>query len=137
MKGDFKKLFSELGGQNVPPGLYNDIVFKLETARIKKARFGLIFQSVLSVVSFVAAFPIFMNVVERFSQSGFSQYLSLVFTDGEIVLSNWKVFASSLLESAPFYEATIFLAVVFVLLQSLKFAVRNLKMVQYHIYQPN
>jgi len=137
MKGDLKKLFSELGGQNIPPSLYNDIVFKLETARIKKARLGLIFQGVLSLVSFVIAFPIFLNVAERFSQSGFFQYLSLVFTDGEIVLSNWKVFASSLLESAPFYEATIFLAVVFVLLQSLKFAVRNLKIAQFHVYQPN
>jgi hypothetical protein len=137
MSKEFKHLFSGLEKQEVPLGLYDDIVFKLEKARIKKGRTGLLIQSILSITSLVAIFPVFMNVVERFSQSGFFQYLSLIFTDGEIVLSNWKIFVSSLLESAPFYEVTILLVAIFVLLESLKFAFRNFKMIQYRIYQPN
>jgi len=137
MSKEFNHLFGSLEKQEIPPGLYNDIVFKLEKARIKKGRTGLLIQGILSLVSLVAIFPVFLNVVERFSQSGFFQYLSLIFTDGEIVLSNWKIFVSSLLESAPFYEVTILLIAIFVLLESLKFAFRNLKMIQYRAYQPN
>jgi len=137
MKGNIYKILNDFGEQSIPATLYNDIVVKIEKAKIKKARINLLFQGTLSVLSFVAIFPVFINVVKGFSQSGFFSYLSLIFTDSEVIFFNWKVFATSLLESTPFYEVMIFLVVIFVLLESIKFAFNNLKMVQYHIYQPN
>ncbi|MGB8815673.1 MAG: hypothetical protein WCC74_00315 [Minisyncoccia bacterium] len=129
MKNDYKNLFGKLGGQEVPLSLYSDIIFKLEKAKFEKARNGLMIEGTFVVTSFIAIFPIFMNVIKGFSSSGFWQYFSLLFTDSGVVLSNWKVFATSLLESAPFYEMTILLVVVFVLLESTKFAFKNLEQV--------
>ena len=124
-------LFSILGSKEIPSDLYEKIVFKIEKASIRKAKISLFYQGLLAVVSFASIFPVFIGVIKGFSQSGFWQYFSLIFTDGGIVLSNWKVFLTSLLESAPFYEMTFFLIIVFVLLESAKFASGNYRQVFY------
>lgn len=59
-----------------------------------------------------------------FVRSGFGQYLTLLFWDSKTVLVNWQDFGLSLLESLPVISTTALLAMVFVLLFTLRLVLK-------------
>lgn len=112
-----------------PADLYEKIIFRIEKQEMKSATFKSIFQGIITLASFVVAFPVFTNLLNGFSQSGFWQYFYFIFTDSGMVMTHFQTFLTSLVESAPFYEMTLFLTVVFVFLESAKYVSRNLRQV--------
>ena len=76
--------------------------------------------STLAMASLAALVPAFQYAAEELSQSGFSTYFLLLFSDSRIVLANWQSFGLSLMESLPMVEITIMLSAMFVFLFSLK-----------------
>ncbi len=79
--------------------------------------------------SAVALIPIFKMVQKGFIESGFFEFLSLLFSDIEIVTAYWQNFAMSLLESLPLMSLIMFSAVVLIFLEFLKLLVKDLKVV--------
>ncbi len=59
-------------------------------------------------------------------QSELLKILSLVFSDPKVVLANWQDFGLFVLESLPAISLAIFFVALFVLLGSLKYAVKYL-----------
>ena len=112
-----------------PADLYEKIVFRVQREEVKSASIRSVFQGCITLASFVFAFPIFINVLNGFSQSGFWQYFSLIFTDSAVVITHFQTFLTSLVESTPFYEITIFLVVLFIFLGSIKYVSENLRQV--------
>ena len=55
-------------------------------------------------------------LASEISASGSMQYLSLIFSDTGLALSNWREIAFSLIESAPAQAAGLFVLFLFVLL---------------------
>lgn len=64
-------------------------------------------------------------IAQAISQSSFYQYLSLLFSDSDIVLSYWKSFAMSLVESMPFFAVTLVLFAVVALMMSIRVLIKN------------
>ena len=95
----------------------------------RSARINFTFSITCFVVSIIAIFPAFIYIGNSFYQSGFIQYFSAIFSDGGIILTYWKDYLSLMAESAPVFEISIFLVIIFVLLLSFKSAIKNAKLV--------
>jgi hypothetical protein len=69
-----------------------------------------IFLGILSAGSFVGSVFAYISLAHSFAQSGFLQYISLMFSDGGTLMSAWKDFLLVLAESLPLFETAVFLA---------------------------
>lgn len=127
---DYEKLFSHLEQPEPPDCLLNKIINHIRQKRRLQAlkwRFPLF--AVLLVGSATAAIPAFQSARSSLVESGFTQFLSLLFYDTGAVMAYWDSFASALLESFPVISIVLFLAVVFIFLESLKRVARDIRVV--------
>lgn len=86
--------------------------------------------AVLTVLSAVAFVPAIWLLRQHSAASGFSEFLSLFFSDFRLVVWDyWQSFLLTLLEALPAAALIIFLAVLLLFLESLKLFVNNLKIV--------
>ncbi|MFA5831017.1 MAG: hypothetical protein WC878_04280 [Candidatus Paceibacterota bacterium] len=108
-----------------PREIYNNILFRVDRDRMRAARIRLALFGAMSFVSFIALFPALQYAARGFYQSGSYEYLSLLFSDGTALLPYWKEFFFTILESMPVFEMATALTVVYVLLESVKLAIRN------------
>lgn len=127
MYNNYEKIFQKLGQIEVPEGLGGKIMAKIEAQKIRSAKTRFVFLAITAVASVFAAVPALQYAAREFYQSGFYQYFSLLFSDGGAVMASWKEFALSLAESLPLLGATVFLSIVFILLGSIRLAVKNMK----------
>ena len=109
-----------------PERLYLGILARIESEKRRIARILLAFFGVVAAASLAAIIPSFQYAAREFAQSGFYEYLFLLFSDSGAVLASWREFALSLAESLPITEITIFLVMVFVFLVSAKLAIKNI-----------
>jgi len=109
----------------VPPDLFDKVMLGIER---KKNSQALRRRFVLALISFLPflfiTFPVWRNFQINIIQSGFSEYLALLFYDFKIVLANWQDFGLSLLESLPVISMAATLAVLLGLSLTLKFVIR-------------
>ena len=125
MNDNCEKLFQKLEQFEPSEKLRNGILARIDFEKRRSTRTRLAFLGALATASFVAMIPSFQYLAQEFSQTGIYQYLSLIFSDGSIVIASWKEFSLLLAESLPLVEITIFLATVFTFLISVKLAVKN------------
>jgi hypothetical protein len=129
MEKNYKQLFEGLRAFEPPKNLHANILAHINMARVRAARIKAVLFGLTTLLSFIALIPAFTYLAQQFQQSGFHQYLSLIFSDGSVVLSYWQDYALSIVESIPFTETIIFLCVLFVLLGSARLVVRNARIV--------
>jgi len=129
MKKNYKQLFERLQSFEPPKALHANILARINVARTRAARIKSVLFGLTTVLSFAALIPAFTYLAQQFQQSGLYQYLSLIFSDGEVVLSYWQDYALSIVESIPFTEIIVFMTVLFVLLGSAKLVVKNIRIV--------
>ena len=75
------------------------------------------FMGFVSLVGLVPALKVLSN---DFTQSGFYEYFSLIFSDGGSMLSYWKEFVFSLAESLPTMSIIFTLSLLFICFLSLR-----------------
>ncbi len=102
-------------------------IINAERKRLAKIR--LFYTSAFGLVSLLAVVPVTQYFLAEFSQSGFYQYLSLIFSDGSTALANWKELTLSLLESLPVTSMTIILVIIFALVVVTKFIIRDFQII--------
>ena len=113
-----------------PKGLYESIMNRIrEERRISVLRRRIILFCLGFVVSAAAFVPAFRWLQTDLSNSGFLQFFSLLFSDFKIVATYWQSFLMSLLETVPAISLAVFLAAVFVFLESLNFLAKNIKFI--------
>lgn len=133
MENDLNKLFQNLGGVTVPAGLDRAVFARIdrETHRAARLRFAVFVP--LALLSSVGVVVSFQYLAREIVQSGLSQYLSVIASDGGVVLAYWKEFSLSVAEQAPVFEIAIFLGTIVTLFGSLKAAVKNARTIFTHI----
>jgi hypothetical protein len=122
---NYQKLLNNLGGKSAPEGLYKAVLLRLdsEKSRVAKRRFVFSVAALsASVVAFVSAIWVMFSSL---ADSGFWKFGSLIFTDSGTVLTYWKQFSLSLIESFSVPEVALSLACVFAVMLSLKFLLKN------------
>ncbi|MFA6535822.1 MAG: hypothetical protein WCT25_00130 [Candidatus Paceibacterota bacterium] len=110
---------------NPPAKLKAVILSEIGKEERRRAKFFLFSASgglLLSLSGLVWSLGYLSQAVE---QSGFYSYLSLLFSDIDLVLSSERELAFSLIESAPVSEITVSLTLVATLLLSLRILVAN------------
>lgn len=130
MRKDYEKLFTHLTPPEPPDGLLNNIMKRIhreQRVRMLKWRFG--FFAMVFIGSSIAAIPAFQSVQASLAESGFMEFLSLMFADTGAVMAYWQSFTAALLETLPIMSIALFLVVIFSFLESLKYVVRDFRVV--------
>jgi hypothetical protein len=124
-QNNYQKLLNNLGESRAPEGLYRAVISRVsaEQNRSAKKRFVVAVGSlVASVAASVAAVLV---LATSLTQSGFWKFVSLAFSDGGTVMTYWRQFSMSLLESFSMPEMVVSLVCVFAVMLSLKFLLKN------------
>ncbi len=79
------------------------------------------------ILALVAVIPAFIWFKSGITNSGFMDFFSLLFSDSSFVVSYWQSFTMSLLESLPILSIIALLSVVWVILETSKLLIRDLK----------
>ncbi len=111
----------------MPEGLLDKILARIkreETLLALKKR--LVIFSVSAIGSLIAFIPAFRLMQAELSQSGFTQFFSLIFSDTDVVLNVWTSFVFSILESLPALSIIALLTAIFIFLISLKFLAKDI-----------
>lgn len=106
---------------NPPQGLEKQILLLI----YRKERSYMILQSGLSLLSFVAFFPLTSALLESFSNSSLSQYFSLLLSGDGMLASYWQELTLSIVESLPIISIILFFAIGIIFTYSLNRAIRN------------
>ena len=79
----------------------------------------------MGLASLIGLVPAFKELLSDFTQSGFYEYFSLLFSDGGSMLSYWKEFVFSLVESLPTISIIFTLSLLFICFLSLRHLVKQ------------
>ncbi|KKR42196.1 MAG: hypothetical protein UU10_C0014G0010 [Parcubacteria group bacterium GW2011_GWF1_40_6] len=82
--------------------------------------------SSLGFTSLASLVPVFKILLNDLTQSGFYEYASLAFSDTSLVLSAWKEFAFSLVESLPIMSMIFTLSLLFTIFLSIKYVFKQI-----------
>ena len=127
MRQDYEKLFSNLQWIEPPRHLLVSILAQIRRERIVRARWRFALHVSLLIGSIVILISGSRYFLAEFRQSGFYQYLALLFLDGGFVIKFWHDFALSLVESLPLASGAVVLSGIFIFLISLKGMARDIK----------
>jgi hypothetical protein len=125
MGKDYKN-FTANKNIEIPPDLLNKVMSRIEREKNSQALRGRFILSLISLLPFLfIALPAWRSFQINIIQSGFGEYLALLFYDFKIVLANWQDFGLSLLESLPVVNMAAALTVLLGLSLTLKFVIRS------------
>ncbi|MFZ1987565.1 MAG: hypothetical protein WAV21_00825 [Minisyncoccia bacterium] len=120
MGSSHERLFGVLPNITAPAYLCERVLDAVARKRMRQVRIQLVLSSLSGMASFTGVIFAGRALMTALSQSGFTSYTSLLFSDGGAVMSYGQTFALSLLESLPGPEVAITLALVAILIQSLR-----------------
>ena len=127
MPDNLQTLLNHYNPPEAPDNLFNKIITRINRRQRMLAISRVIVFSFSLLGSLVAAWPIFSAVKIEFVNSGFLQFLSLVFSDFEVIITYWQSFALTLLESLPAISIALSLLILFIFMGSLKFLTKDIK----------
>lgn len=130
MGDNYEKLFKSLNELEPPEGIFNNIISRIELKKRRTAKIKLSLLSVAALSSFASFFPVFSYAASEFSQSGIYYYVSLIFSDLNLISIFWKDFLYVLAESFPLISLTAILIAFFIFLVSFKSILKNIKAVR-------
>ena len=82
--------------------------------------------SLFGILSLVGMIPAFKMLFADFSQSGFYEYFSLLFSSNGALVSSWKELAYSLAESLPTISIIFSFSILFIFFLSLRFVLKQI-----------
>lgn len=122
MRKDFEILFSQLEAPKPPARLCQKIMRRIEMEEnLMIAKRKLVLFSMMLMASVVSLFPFFQMARTELMESGFTDYLSLLFSDFGEITRSWQSFGLALLESLPAMSLAACLLSLFIGFSSLKF----------------
>lgn len=82
--------------------------------------------SIIGSFSLLGLIPASSALSVKLTQSGFYEYMSLVFSSNNSILVYWKELLLSITESLPIMDITLSLSLIFILLTSIKYTVKQI-----------
>lgn len=98
---DIERLLSQLKKTDLPQELPERVLTYIHKAQKRRAILRTTLFGSFSLGSLVAVVYASIYLVQATTQTGFSQYVSLLFSDGAVLLASWKEFSLLLAESIP------------------------------------
>lgn len=128
MSKDCENFLGHLNRNNPPKDLLDRIFFRInkeQRKRVLRARI-VSFGSISIIAAVVLVFSL-GELQKEIAQSGFTNFISILFSDWGIVSIYWKEFAISLLESMPIFGIAAVLGSILLFLASLKIFTRDIR----------
>ena len=122
------KLLSEIEPSSK---LKSSILQNIKKEEIKISIYKIFFGSIASISSIALAVIAIINISKDFYQSGLYEYLSLLFSDGASLISNWQSYAMSIVESLPILTITVMFASVWIFMISMNAIMKNSRVAFY------
>jgi hypothetical protein len=120
MGSQYERLFGVLPACMPSDHLCERVTDAIRLERVRSARARFVLSSLSLVLSAIGSFIAGRALIAAAYQSGFSAYASLAFSDGGIVSAHFSSFGLTLLESLPGPETAFTLALIAVLIESLR-----------------
>ncbi|MEI6042421.1 MAG: hypothetical protein WCQ00_02535 [bacterium] len=113
MNVELKRALEEMDKQviSAPYDLANRIIFSIDEKAKQNAKYKALGLSFVSMISFFVSIPIIAQIITSFTQSGFYNYVSIIFSDSDVAMVYWKEIVMSLAESLPIIGIASLLAV--------------------------
>lgn len=111
----------------LPENLRNNILLGIRGEEKKRAKPLLAVSVIIALSSLVGLFMWLKYALIAFYQSSFYAYMTLLFSDPDVVLRYWQEFGLALLESLPVLGIALCLLAVFTLLMSLRLFTQNMR----------
>ena len=93
---------------------------KISERKLSRVRAATTIHGVLIIGAAIAFVPVLEHAISRASASGFFEYVSLAFSDGGSIVSYWKDFVFTVVESIPAIETAVVVAVLLLFVYSFK-----------------
>ncbi len=126
------RLFSMIEPRKELKGL---ILNSIKREEMKKAIYKVAFGLFTSLISVSATVFFIFKVINDAYQSGLSEYLSLLISDGALVASYWMTYTMSIIESLPILQITFVFASIWVFAWSVNMILVNFKYNRSIIYK--
>lgn len=107
--------------------LKSSIINKIKIEETKRTIYKMVFSSVASLASVSVAIIFIINIINDASQSGLTNYLSLLLSDGASILSYWQSYVLSVAESLPIIPITIVVASILIFVWSISSVIDTFK----------
>jgi hypothetical protein len=117
--------------------LKNSIINKIKKEEMKMTIYKIVISSVVSLTSVLVAIIFVINIIQDASQSGLTNYLSLLLSDGASILSYWQSYALSIVESLPIIPITIVFASIWIFVWSISSVIDTFKNAKQIFYKIN
>jgi hypothetical protein len=131
MHKKYDNLFKNLRPSEPSADLLDKILFRINREQVMehslRMKVRLIVSSAVSLIMLIFLLPVWNLFQTEITQTGFSQFMSLIFSDLNSILIYWQDFGMSLLESIPFFSLAGLLTVILILLFSGKYMVHDIK----------
>ncbi len=128
MQNDYKKLFSYLPEKEAPEWLARGAMLQIEAKKKKGAVYTrIVLFGAMTFIAFIALISVSKEFYSEFAQSGFLQFVSLLFSDAKVVATYWQDFLMSLAESLPVFATVGIFGSVFLLLFSIRQLLLNIR----------
>jgi len=125
MEKDLKKAFQNMTFEP-KESLGDDIWLNIIAREKRSTRVKLYIFSVVSFLSVLGLIPALEALFNQFTQSGFYEYFSLIFSSGSNLFSYWKELVLSLAESLPIMNIIFSFSLVFIFLLSLRYVLKQI-----------
>ncbi len=129
MRDNYGDLFEKMDRREPPAGLLNTIILKIKEESLRMARVRFVCFSLLSLAALSALIPAWRELQSEITQSGFFQFVSLLFSDAGTIAVYWQDFTMTIAESLPIFGISAVLAAVFAFLLSIRFMARDRKII--------
>jgi len=128
MRKDYEKLFTYITSPVPPKDLFSKIISNIELSKRKRVLIKRVAVFSVSLLGSLAALvPAVLILRTNFTESGFYQYFSLMFSDFGTIISYWQDYFTSLLESLPVFSLIFLLLSILWFISSLEYLAKNIK----------
>jgi len=107
--------------------LRDKIVIDINRRIRNKAIFSLFYGGLTSLTSILVMVYSSILIVKDFYSSGLREYLSLAFSDYSLLLTLWREYLLSVVESLPIISITLVTFSLFVFTLSIKYVINNFR----------
>jgi hypothetical protein len=125
MGREYERLFGALPKNSAPSYLCERVFGAIHRERVRILRRRLVFSSCTGLLSLLGVTFAVNALAEALQTSGFTDYASLIVSDHDAVFASANVFLYTLLESLPGPETVTVLALLAILIQSVRVMVAS------------
>lgn len=127
MRQERENWVKALSGEEPSDGFTDRVIARIALGERRARRARLVVFGMLSSFFVIGLVPAFLYMENEIMASTFYTYLSLLFSDGWIVMASWEDFIFSLIESAPISGMALFLGCFGAFLWTARIAARSMK----------